>query len=189
MAGPGVQQRYPRRANLGWKLAAVVNGRGGRVTADTYDVERRKHARAMIDLSTTVGRVISPTNRTSPVPAISRSERPPWSRPSSAMCSRCGSSRCRSMNRARWCTASRPRRGGHPVHPAARRHPRRAERPCSTTSSALVRGAVLEQPPAKDSGRAGLCGLEVPRRGLRRAAPADPAVLARPGRRRRRRGR
>ena len=30
---------------------------------DTYDAERRKHARAMIDLSTMVGRVISPTNR------------------------------------------------------------------------------------------------------------------------------
>ena len=49
--------------NLGWKLAAVVNGQAGDSLLDTYDVERRKHARAMIDLSTMAGRVISPTNR------------------------------------------------------------------------------------------------------------------------------
>ena len=50
-------------ANLGWKLAAVVNRCAEDALLDTYDVERRKHARAMIDLSTMVGRVISPTNR------------------------------------------------------------------------------------------------------------------------------
>ena len=49
-------------ANLGWKLAAVVKGQARDALLDTYDVERRKHARAMIDLSTTVGKVISPTN-------------------------------------------------------------------------------------------------------------------------------
>ena len=41
----------------------MVNGQAGDALLDTYDVERRKHARAMIDLSTMVGRVISPTNR------------------------------------------------------------------------------------------------------------------------------
>jgi 3-(3-hydroxy-phenyl)propionate hydroxylase len=41
----------------------VVNGHADDALLDTYDVERRKHARAMIDLSTMVGRVISPTNR------------------------------------------------------------------------------------------------------------------------------
>ncbi len=50
----------------------------------------------------------------------------------------------------------------------------------------VVRGAVLEQQPAKDSGREGLRGLEGAGRGLRRAATADPAVLDRPGRSRRR---
>jgi len=40
-----------------------VNGQATDKLLDTYDVERRKHARAMIDLSTMVGRVISPTNR------------------------------------------------------------------------------------------------------------------------------
>ena len=41
----------------------MVNGQAEDALLDTYDVERRKHARAMIDLSTMVGRVISPTNR------------------------------------------------------------------------------------------------------------------------------
>jgi len=40
-----------------------VNGYAEDALLDTYDIERRKHARAMIDLSTMVGRVISPTNR------------------------------------------------------------------------------------------------------------------------------
>jgi 3-(3-hydroxy-phenyl)propionate hydroxylase len=61
--GQGYNSGIRDSANLGWKLAAVVSGRAGDALLDTYDVERRKHARAMIDLSTTVGRVISPTNR------------------------------------------------------------------------------------------------------------------------------
>ncbi|MBX9639938.1 MAG: FAD-dependent monooxygenase, partial [Mycobacteriaceae bacterium] len=61
--GQGYNSGIRDAANLGWKLAAVVQGRAGHALLDTYDVERRKHARAMIDLSTMVGRVISPTNR------------------------------------------------------------------------------------------------------------------------------
>ncbi|HZQ30392.1 MAG TPA: bifunctional 3-(3-hydroxy-phenyl)propionate/3-hydroxycinnamic acid hydroxylase [Mycobacterium sp.] len=61
--GQGYNSGIRDAANLGWKLAAVVNGRADDALLDTYDVERRKHARAMIDLSTMVGRVISPTNR------------------------------------------------------------------------------------------------------------------------------
>lgn len=61
--GQGYNSGIRDAANLGWKLAAVVSGRAGDKLLDTYDVERRKHARAMIDLSTMVGRVISPTNR------------------------------------------------------------------------------------------------------------------------------
>ena len=49
--------------NLGWKMAAVLQGWAPPALLDSYDTERRKHARAMIDLSTLVGRVISPTNR------------------------------------------------------------------------------------------------------------------------------
>ncbi|WP_370485491.1 bifunctional 3-(3-hydroxy-phenyl)propionate/3-hydroxycinnamic acid hydroxylase [Mycobacterium sp. pUA109] len=61
--GQGYNSGIRDAANLGWKLAAVVTGRAGDALLDSYDVERRKHARAMIDLSTLVGRVISPTNR------------------------------------------------------------------------------------------------------------------------------
>ena len=61
--GQGYNSGIRDAANLGWKLAAVVNGQAGPALLDSYDVERRKHARAMIDLSTMVGRVISPTNR------------------------------------------------------------------------------------------------------------------------------
>jgi 3-(3-hydroxy-phenyl)propionate hydroxylase len=61
--GQGYNSGIRDAANLGWKLAAVVTGRAEAGLLDSYDVERRKHARAMIDLSTMVGRVISPTNR------------------------------------------------------------------------------------------------------------------------------
>ncbi|ORB28285.1 bifunctional 3-(3-hydroxy-phenyl)propionate/3-hydroxycinnamic acid hydroxylase [Mycolicibacterium parafortuitum] len=61
--GQGYNSGIRDAANLGWKLAAVVTGKAGDALLDTYDAERRKHARAMIDLSTMVGRVISPTNR------------------------------------------------------------------------------------------------------------------------------
>lgn len=61
--GQGYNSGIRDAFNLGWKLAAVVNGRAEDRLLDTYDIERRKHARAMIDLSTMVGRVISPTNR------------------------------------------------------------------------------------------------------------------------------
>lgn len=61
--GQGYNSGIRDAANLGWKLAAVVTGCADDALLDTYDVERRKHARAMIDLSTMVGRVISPTNR------------------------------------------------------------------------------------------------------------------------------
>ncbi|WP_174183619.1 bifunctional 3-(3-hydroxy-phenyl)propionate/3-hydroxycinnamic acid hydroxylase [Nocardia barduliensis] len=61
--GQGYNSGIRDAANLGWKLAAVVRGHAGDGLLDSYDVERRKHARAMIDLSTMVGRVISPTDR------------------------------------------------------------------------------------------------------------------------------
>lgn len=61
--GQGYNSGIRDAGNLGWKLAAVIHGHAGDALLDTYDVERRKHARAMIDLSTMVGRVISPTNR------------------------------------------------------------------------------------------------------------------------------
>ncbi|MGF2945102.1 bifunctional 3-(3-hydroxy-phenyl)propionate/3-hydroxycinnamic acid hydroxylase [Mycobacterium sp. Lab-001] len=61
--GQGYNSGIRDAFNLGWKLAAVVRGLADDKLLDTYDVERRRHARAMIDLSTMVGRAISPTNR------------------------------------------------------------------------------------------------------------------------------
>jgi 3-(3-hydroxy-phenyl)propionate hydroxylase len=61
--GQGYNSGIRDSFNLGWKLSAVINGHAGEGLLDTYDIERRKHARAMIDLSTLVGRVISPTGR------------------------------------------------------------------------------------------------------------------------------
>lgn len=61
--GQGYNSGIRDAMNLGWKLAAVVRGQAQPALLDSYDVERRKHARAMIDLSTMVGKVISPTNR------------------------------------------------------------------------------------------------------------------------------
>jgi 3-(3-hydroxy-phenyl)propionate hydroxylase len=61
--GQGYNSGIRDAVNLGWKLAAVVNGQADGTLLDTYETERRKHAKAMIDLSTVVGRIISPTNR------------------------------------------------------------------------------------------------------------------------------
>ncbi|MFD4356903.1 bifunctional 3-(3-hydroxy-phenyl)propionate/3-hydroxycinnamic acid hydroxylase [Nocardia sp. NPDC058518] len=61
--GQGYNSGIRDAANLGWKLAAVVTGRADAALLGSYDTERRTHARAMIDLSTLVGRVISPTDR------------------------------------------------------------------------------------------------------------------------------
>ncbi|WP_409435216.1 bifunctional 3-(3-hydroxy-phenyl)propionate/3-hydroxycinnamic acid hydroxylase [Mycobacterium sp. SMC-14] len=61
--GQGYNSGIRDAMNLGWKLATVVRGQAGPSLLDSYDTERRKHARAMIDLSTMVGKVISPTNR------------------------------------------------------------------------------------------------------------------------------
>ncbi|MFC9835526.1 bifunctional 3-(3-hydroxy-phenyl)propionate/3-hydroxycinnamic acid hydroxylase [Rhodococcus sp. NPDC127530] len=61
--GQGYNSGIRDAVNLGWKLAAVVNGSATDALLDTYDAERREHATAMIQLSTLVGKVISPTNR------------------------------------------------------------------------------------------------------------------------------
>ncbi|MDO5633054.1 MAG: bifunctional 3-(3-hydroxy-phenyl)propionate/3-hydroxycinnamic acid hydroxylase [Paracoccus sp. (in: a-proteobacteria)] len=51
--------------NLGWKLAAVVQGRAGHHILDSYDAERRPHARTMIDFARHIGALIAPQNRVS----------------------------------------------------------------------------------------------------------------------------
>jgi 3-(3-hydroxy-phenyl)propionate hydroxylase len=62
-AGQGLNTGLRDAANLAWKLAACVRGTAGPALLATYEEERRQHARAMIDLSTTLGRILSPTRR------------------------------------------------------------------------------------------------------------------------------
>lgn len=68
-AGQGLNTGLRDAANLAWKLAASVKGTAGPRLLGTYEEERRDHARAMIDLSTTLGRILSPTR---PLTARSR---------------------------------------------------------------------------------------------------------------------
>jgi len=60
--GQGYNSGIRDAVNLGWKLALVARGQAGDALLDTYDPERRDHARAMIDLSTLVGKWVSPTS-------------------------------------------------------------------------------------------------------------------------------
>ncbi|MET8763554.1 FAD-dependent monooxygenase [Lentzea sp. NPDC004782] len=62
-AGQGMNTGIRDVTNLCWKLAAIVQDPADHSLFDTYDHERRPHAQAMIDLSTTLGRILSPTRR------------------------------------------------------------------------------------------------------------------------------
>ena len=60
--GQGWNSGVRDATNLAWKLATVLRGQAGEELLDTYDHERRDHAKAMIDLSLTLGAIIKPTN-------------------------------------------------------------------------------------------------------------------------------
>lgn len=60
--GQGWNSAVRDATNLAWKLATVLRGHADETLLDTYDSERRDHAKAMIDLSLTLGAVIKPTN-------------------------------------------------------------------------------------------------------------------------------
>ncbi|MEU5262239.1 bifunctional 3-(3-hydroxy-phenyl)propionate/3-hydroxycinnamic acid hydroxylase [Amycolatopsis sp. NPDC021455] len=62
-AGQGMNTGIRDVTNLCWKIAAIVRDQADHALFRTYDRERRPHARAMIDLSTTLGRILSPTRR------------------------------------------------------------------------------------------------------------------------------
>ncbi len=61
--GQGYNSGMRDAFNLAWKLALVVNGKAGDRLLDTYQQERRDHAKAMIDLSVTAGNVLAPPKR------------------------------------------------------------------------------------------------------------------------------
>lgn len=61
--GQGWNSGQRDATNLAWKLATVVKGLAKPELLDTYHQERHEHAKAMIDLSTSFGYVVKPTNK------------------------------------------------------------------------------------------------------------------------------
>ncbi len=61
--GQGYNSGVRDATNLAWKLTAVLRGVADDALLDTYDTERRDHAKAMIDVSVAIGRILSPTNK------------------------------------------------------------------------------------------------------------------------------
>ncbi|WP_111895574.1 bifunctional 3-(3-hydroxy-phenyl)propionate/3-hydroxycinnamic acid hydroxylase [Acinetobacter sp. MB5] len=55
----GIRDAY----NLAWKLSLVIQGLSHDNLLDTYEIERKKHAKAMIDLSVTAGHVLAPPKK------------------------------------------------------------------------------------------------------------------------------
>lgn len=58
--GQGYNSGMRDASNLAWKVALVVKGLAAPSLLDTYEVERRDHAKAMIDLSVLAGQVLNP---------------------------------------------------------------------------------------------------------------------------------
>ncbi|WP_222842881.1 bifunctional 3-(3-hydroxy-phenyl)propionate/3-hydroxycinnamic acid hydroxylase [Bowdeniella nasicola] len=56
--GQGFNSGLRDATNLAWKLATLVRGQADLDLLDTYDTERRDHAKAMVDLSITMGTFI-----------------------------------------------------------------------------------------------------------------------------------
>ncbi|EJM06519.1 2-polyprenyl-6-methoxyphenol hydroxylase-like oxidoreductase [Pseudomonas sp. GM102] len=61
--GQGLVAGLRDGANLAWKLAWVLQGQASPSILDTYDVERRPHAQAMINLAKLMGRLVMPRNK------------------------------------------------------------------------------------------------------------------------------
>jgi 3-(3-hydroxy-phenyl)propionate hydroxylase len=61
--GQGYNSGIRDATNLSWKLGMVVRGQASPDILDSYEAERRQHAKAMIDLSVLAGRIFAPTNR------------------------------------------------------------------------------------------------------------------------------
>lgn len=60
--GQGYNSGMRDATNLGWKLALVVKGVAGGALLDTYELERRDHARSMIHLSEVAGDIFAPAD-------------------------------------------------------------------------------------------------------------------------------
>ncbi|MEH6345755.1 MAG: FAD-dependent monooxygenase [Bermanella sp.] len=61
--GQGLVAGLRDAANLSWKIASVLKGNSHDKILDSYDVERRPHAKAMIRLAVLTGKVVMPQNK------------------------------------------------------------------------------------------------------------------------------
>lgn len=61
--GQGYNSGMRDASNLAWKLTLVVKGLAADSLLDSYEQERRDHAKAMIDLSVLAGHVLAPPRR------------------------------------------------------------------------------------------------------------------------------
>jgi 3-(3-hydroxy-phenyl)propionate hydroxylase len=61
--GQGMNSGLRDATNLGWKLAAVLRGTMGDAALDSYELERRGHALAMVNFATGIGRLYRPYSR------------------------------------------------------------------------------------------------------------------------------
>jgi len=61
--GQGLVAGLRDAANLSWKLAWVVQGRADARILDSYNIERRPHAKRMIAMAKWMGRLVMPSNR------------------------------------------------------------------------------------------------------------------------------
>jgi 3-(3-hydroxy-phenyl)propionate hydroxylase len=62
-AGQGMNSGLRDANNIAWKLAAVTLGELGPRLLDTYEVERRGHVWAMIEMALRMGRVMAPRSK------------------------------------------------------------------------------------------------------------------------------
>lgn len=62
-AGQGLVAGLRDAANLAWKLAWVVQGRANERVLESYDTERRPHARKIIRLARMLGAIVMPQDR------------------------------------------------------------------------------------------------------------------------------
>jgi 3-(3-hydroxy-phenyl)propionate hydroxylase len=61
--GQGYNSGMRDASNLAWKLSLVIKGLASDSLLDSYEQERRDHAKAMIDLSVLAGHVLAPPKR------------------------------------------------------------------------------------------------------------------------------
>ncbi|QKQ70655.1 bifunctional 3-(3-hydroxy-phenyl)propionate/3-hydroxycinnamic acid hydroxylase [Acinetobacter sp. 10FS3-1] len=61
--GQGYNSGMRDAFNLAWKMALVIQGKAGPALLDSYQIERKDHAKAMIDLSVMAGHVLAPPKK------------------------------------------------------------------------------------------------------------------------------